>query len=92
MARIAVDFDGVIFDKAKGTLMPGCVRALRKMAEGKNEITVFTNRPDYDYSTVKAILDANYIPYDRIICGKPSYDLFIDDRVARFEGWDKDYL
>lgn len=55
------------------------------------EITIFTARQDTEYSTLKALLDYVGIKFDRLICGKPSYDLLIDDNAVRFEGWDKDY-
>lgn len=90
--RVAIDFDGVIFDKSKGCDIPGAVRAIRTIYDQGHEVTVFTNRPDYDYSSVKGLLESYGVPYHRLICGKPSYDVFIDDRSMRFEGWDKEYL
>ena len=88
--RVAIDFDGVIFNKTTSRIIDGCVKKIRDLHDD-HEITIFTNRPDYDYSTVKQILDSNFIPFDRLICGKPSYDLFIDDRAAKFIGWEHEY-
>ena len=34
-------------------------------------------------------LDINKIQYDEIFFGKPNADVTIDDRVIRFEGWNK---
>lgn len=90
--RICIDFDGVVFDKAKGILIEGAKGALSEYYKEGHEVTVFTNRPDYEYTSVKSILDSNHVPYDRLICGKPSYDVFIDDRNERFTGWDKKYI
>lgn len=90
--RIAVDFDDTLFDKAKGTLIKGAAATLQFYRAQGHHITVFTNRPDYDYSTVSALLVAGGIPFDRLICGKPSYDIFIDDRARRFTTWEEDYL
>lgn len=67
--------------------MTGAVDAINKLSED-NEITIFTNRPDYQYPDVEAMLLAWEINYDRIICGKPSYDLFIDDKAQKFESWE----
>jgi len=89
MSRIAVDFDGVIFDKKTGKIIDGCVEKMNEWFSDGHEVTIFTNRPDYDYSTVKGLLDAHDIHYDRIICGKPSYDLFIDDHATKFNNWDE---
>ena len=92
MSRICIDFDGVIFDKGTGMLIEGSRRTIWNYCKAGHEVTIFTNRPDYEYTSVKAILDANSVPYDRIICGKPSYDVFIDDRNQRFTGWNTNYL
>lgn len=90
--RIAIDFDETIFDRRKACIIPGARETINDWGCSGHEITVFTNRPDYDYSTIKKILDGEKIIYDRLICGKPSYDLFIDDKAAQFKGWDQDYL
>ena len=86
--RIAIDFDDTIFNKKTRAPMENAVDAINKLARD-NEITIFTNRPDYQYPDVEAMMIAWGIRYDRIICGKPSYDLFIDDKAERFIGWDK---
>lgn len=90
--RIAIDFDGVIFDKPSGKVIDGAKEKIAKWVQQGHEVSIFTNRPDYDYSTIKAVMDSNGIPFHRLICGKPSYDLFIDDRAVQFEGWEKEYL
>lgn len=90
--RIAVDFDQTIFDKRKGRPIEGAAQRLSEYMDAGHEVTIFTTRPDYDYSSVVCILDAHCIPYDRVICGKPGYDLLIDDKAERFVGWQHDYL
>lgn len=89
--RIAVDFDGTIFDKQHGCIFLGVQPTINNWVNKGHEVTVFTNRPDYEYSTVLSILRDNNIFFNRLICGKPSYDLFIDDKAKKFEGWDHDY-
>ena len=71
--------------------MRGAVRAINELSYS-NEITIFTNRPDYMYADVEAMLISWGIEYDRIICGKPSYDLFIDDKATQFKGWQEVYI
>jgi len=83
--RICIDFDDTIFAR-NGKIIFGAKEIINKWYE-KNQITIFTNRPDYHYHTVKGILDLAKIKYHRIICGKPSYDLFIDDKAIGFNGW-----
>jgi hypothetical protein len=89
--RIAIDFDETVFDRRLAQVIPGAVFRINEWSKQGHEITIFTNRPDYEYSTVQAILDAALIDYDRLICGKPSYDVFIDDKARQFKGWDQEY-
>lgn len=84
--RIAIDFDDTIFDKKERAPMKGAVKYINELYK-QNEITIYTNRPDYQYPDVEAMLKAWGIKYHRIICGKPSYDLLIDDRAKEFKGW-----
>ena len=85
--RVAVDFDGVIYDKTSGTIIPGADKALQDIKKAGNEILIFTSRPDYARGDIKAILEAHNVPYDQIQGGKPFYDLFIDDRALHFTDW-----
>jgi len=87
MSRIAIDFDDTIFNKLKRAPMEGAIKAINQMYEDGHQITIFTNRPDYQYPDVEAMLKAWGIKYHRIICGKPSYDRLIDDKAEKFEGW-----
>jgi len=88
--RVAIDFDMVIFDKQKGILHKEAITFINACKEQGDEITIFTSRSDDQYSTVKALLSE--CNYDRLICGKPQYDIFIDDKAVKFNGWDKEYL
>ena len=87
--RIAIDFDQTIFNRRTGE-MDGKDKINNWHDEGY-EITIFTSRPDTEFSTIEAQLNKEGICFDRIICGKPMYDLLIDDKASRFEGWQKDY-
>ena len=91
MKRICLDFDFTIFNKSAGMIYPQAKEVINKWSSEGHEITIFTNRPDYDYSTIQCILADNDIAYDRLICGKPSWDLYIGDRCQKFEGWDNEY-
>lgn len=86
MKRICIDFDDTIFNRETGTVFDGAKNRINSWYEN-NHITIFTNRPDYEYRTVAALLEAWGIQYHRIICGKPSYDMFIDDKAITFESW-----
>lgn len=85
--RVAIDFDGVIFDKRSASLIPGAKEALTDIKKAGNEILIFTSRPDYDRGVIQAILEAHEVPFDQIQGGKPFYDMFIDDLAVRFTSW-----
>ena len=87
--RIAIDFDDTIFNKKTRAPMEHAVETINQMVEDGHQITIFTNRPDYQYPDVEAMLKAWGVRYDRIICGKPSYDVFIDDKALHFTKWIK---
>ena len=84
---VAVDFDGVIFDKRSASVIAGAKESIEAMKKAGNEILIFTSRPDYDRGNIQAILEANGIPFDRIQGGKPMYDLLIDDLAVQFTSW-----
>lgn len=90
--KIAIDFDDVIMDYKTSEVMPGAVDAIWGYRHADHEITIFTGRRDAKWNEIKEFMHLHNIPYDRIICGKPIFDIFIDDKARRFEGWGKDYL
>lgn len=89
---VAIDFDDTIMDARTERPVRGAKDAIRAMKDGGCFITVFTNRLDQRWTWVRDWMDRNGIPFDRIQCGKPFYEVFIDDKAAKFEGWDKQYL
>ncbi len=88
--RIAIDFDEVILDK-NGKILDGAIITINHWHAHGHQITIFTTKPDWERPTIIAVLGLAKIPFDRVICGKPSYDLFIDDKAVKFEGWNKNY-
>ena len=87
---IAIDFDDTIFNVNEQEIILQAIEVINEWYDKGNEITIFTNRPDWEYSFVKEKLDLAGINYHRIICGKPSYNIFIDNRALKFYGdWNK---
>jgi uncharacterized HAD superfamily protein len=92
--NIAIDMDGTICDE-----MPTFQRCLAIPKEGSidfinnlyenNNIIIFTARGWAEYEMTKNWLDRYGIKFHQLICGKPIYDIFIDDRSVKFESWDK---
>ncbi len=87
MRYLAIDFDDTIMDYETQEPIPGARESLETFKVQGDMITVFTNRQDQKYTWIRDWLLKNAIPFDRIVCGKPYYDLFIDDKAQKFEGW-----
>jgi len=91
---IMVDMDGVIcteertFERPLAELMPGAVEALQKLRDAGHTVVVYTARNWPEYRVTKKWLDDHGVPYDGLHMGKPVADVWIDDRVLRFEDWD----
>lgn len=86
MSIIVCDLDGTICTEEKRfsrslaiPIKNVRVRLLQAQKAG-HEIVIFTARGWEEYEMTKAWLVANDIPHDRLICGKPIGDIFIDDR------------
>lgn len=90
--RIAVDFDGVLWDRHNGGIMDGAPEAMRKMQEDGHELIIWTARPDYTAPEIGELLDKYAVPYDFILGGKLYFDIFIDDRAREFRGWGHAYV
>lgn len=96
LSWLCVDFDDVIaHNSGKPYYLPttpldGAKDALVKLEKDGWKIIIYTARSWADYNTIEAWLDANSIPYRRIICGKPLGKYIIDDRNVEFKGdWKK---
>ena len=89
--RIAVDFDGVLWNRHKGGIANGASKKLRQAKADGHEIIVWTARPDYTTFEIAELLDRYQVPYDFILGGKLYFDVFIDDHAKEFVGWQEDY-
>lgn len=83
--------------------LPGAIESLRRLKSLDHEIVIYTARHmkscDGNIGQVnrrigKITLDwlEHYgVPYDEIVFGKPSGDVYIDDLGHRFTNWDQVY-
>jgi uncharacterized HAD superfamily protein len=55
----------------------------------KYVIIIYTARGWSEYNITKKWLEENNIKYDILMCGKPIYDYWIDDRAIKYENWEK---
>lgn len=79
-------------DRATEQMMPGAKTVINGYKDAGNEILIFTSRPDYDRWEIERWLNRKGIPFDDIQCGKPYFNVLIDDHAEYFDGWGKDYL
>ena len=98
MARIAIDIDGVLAttlvrgqypqDYPKKQAIPYALEALKILREKGHILDLFTARYEEDRAiTEKWLVEKGFSGlYDKLIMGKPRYDVLFDDRAIRFEG------
>ena len=97
--RVAVDFDGTLFEDCGNinltfeadkvlNVKPGASDATSWLRAQGFEILIFTCRPDYHRKYLELHLNNNKISYDYILFyTKPRVDLYIDDKGYRFNNW-----
>jgi mannose-6-phosphate isomerase-like protein (cupin superfamily) len=98
-SRIVVDIDGVLAeeqhqniftqDYAKPKLVKGAVAAIKKLRKNGAFVILHTSRTEELRQVTKNWLHYARIEYDDLVLGKPSGDVYIDDRALRFESWKK---
>lgn len=99
--RLAVDFDGTIFDdegdidftysnKIVLNPKPNASRVTTLLKSRGYEILIFTCRPDYHRKYLEEQLRLSKISYDYILFyTKPRVDKYIDDKAITFTTWNK---
>ncbi len=89
---IGVDWDDTIFlnngypDFIPTKPIQDAVESLRKLVKKGFKIIIYTARPWSDYQLIEDLCIKHKIPARRIICGKPLFKFFIDDKAIRFTG------
>jgi hypothetical protein len=92
--RLVIDLDGVIceeqptFERAMAKPKPGAVEAINRLYDKGHNITVYTARGWREYPMTKWWLETWGIKHHLLLCGKPVYDYWIDDRAMEFENWE----
>lgn len=91
---LMIDMDGVLcseettFERALASPMDGARTAMEALKQQGHVLIIHTARGWAEYRMTKSWLDANGIPYDQIMMGKPIANHTIDDRAIRFQGWE----
>lgn len=91
---IVIDMDGTIcseektFEKSLASPKKNSIKNINKLHKNFF-IIIFTARGWAEYNITKEWLERNKIKFDILMCGKPIYDHWIDDRALNFEDWDE---
>jgi len=91
--RIVIDIDGTICEEGPSSERifaapkPDAVKSIKKLHSEGNFIILYTARCWSEYRITKSWMDEHDVPYDILLCGKPIYDLWIDDRAMKFNSW-----
>jgi uncharacterized HAD superfamily protein len=91
--KVIIDIDGTIceegptFERSLAKPKRNAVGALHLLKWAGYHITLYTARSWSEYAMTEEWLKRHAIPYDLLICGKPVYDLWIDDRAMKFTSW-----
>lgn len=100
MSILAIDFDGVIHDKAHpkpgrrmGPPIDGAAITLRKLWGEGHKIIVHTVMATNTagYEAVEDWMTYYQIPFDTITAIKPAADWYVDDHALRFIDWPSTY-
>ena len=95
--RLIIDIDGTIceerptFERALAKPLPDAVEVLKRLKLVGHHITLYTARGWREYEMTEAWLNEYEIPFDMLICGKPVYDIWVDDRAMKFTNWREVY-
>jgi hypothetical protein len=95
--KIVIDLDGTILEertikeKPKAIPLPGAVNAVNKLYEMGHVIIIYSARPDSDLELISEQLDKYGIKYHRLVLGKPTGDIFIDDRAFTLRSWTRNW-
>lgn len=87
---LCFDIDGVLTNETEGhdyenrTPFVPNVELIKRAYKQRSrfKIMIFTSRYEIDYDVTVSWLTKHEIMFDEIIFGKPTYDLFLDDKNA----------
>lgn len=96
---VALELDGMICEPIHSlvsiqaaeqcVVLDGAKDAINKLKELGHTILIYSLRDPSLIQASEIWLQKNKIHYDRIILGKPHYDLLLDSRSQKFESWGK---
>ena len=85
---IGVDIDGILCTETPYSyrLMAqpkrNTINIINELYDAGHTIIIFTARGWNEYDLTEMQLKGFYVKFHRLICGKPMFDVFIDDRAV----------
>jgi len=96
MSKIYVfDLDGTIceerktFEKSLAAPKQDVIDLVNKLFDDGNTIIIYTARSWSEFKITEHWLKEKDVKYNVLMCGKPIYDVWIDDRAMNVEDIDK---
>jgi len=92
--NLIIDMDGTIcteektFNKYLATPQINAINSVNDLYDQNYHITIYTARGWAEYRMTEHWLKSHNIKYDLLICGKPIYDYWIDDKALRYDTWE----
>jgi len=93
--RVVIDLDGTIceevptFERCMAQPKSCVVTTLNDLKQHGYFIIIYTARGWAEYKMTKDWLKTHNIPHDLLLCGKPLYNYWIDDRALNARDWDE---
>lgn len=93
--RVVFDLDGTIceekptFEKCLAKILPGAKEKINLLYDTGDTIIIYTGRSWAEYEMTKDWLNKNGIKFHQLLCGKPIYDIWIDDKAIKFKNWEE---
>lgn len=87
MKRYGIDLDGTLTIETEGwnyadrTPYWPMINAVNELYFSGNHITLFTSRYPSDRTVTKRWLDKHGVMYNKLILGKPKFEIYIGDEV-----------
>lgn len=91
--RVVIDIDGTIceelptFEKSLANPIAGALESVNKLYDSGVFIIFYTARGWAEFKMTENWLKSHGFKYHTLICGKPVYDMWIDDRAVKFTDW-----
>lgn len=96
MKKYVIDLDGTLceerptFEKHLAKPIHDVIRKVNHLYKNGDQIIIYTARGWAEFASTENWLKENGVKYHVLLCGKPIYDKWIDDRAVNVHDWGTD--